>query len=130
MHSQQAEVEVIEFTIPNYQIHGNACKNECHGNYTADVTRVMDREFNIDNTLTVKVKKSFRSSPTKTVGAEGGQTEHPESKPQSKEEKDKGSVGSEHNNAEVLKGTLRLSTKITPYMAWKNILPECRSIFL
>ena len=118
---------MIEYIIPNYQIHGEACNNECHGTYKAAITNVMDREFGSDNTLDVLVKKSFWRISPKKGGAESDKTDLPLSKPPG--EKDKGREGSEHNNAEVRKGTLRLSTEITTYMAWKNTLPEYRAIF-
>ena len=46
---------MIDYIIPNYQIHGDACNNECHGTYKAAITNVMDREFGSGNTLDVLV---------------------------------------------------------------------------
>ena len=53
--TQQVEGEVIEYIIPNYLIHGDACNNVCHGTYKAAITNVMDREFGSGNTLDVLV---------------------------------------------------------------------------
>ena len=57
VRSQQVEGEVIEFVIPNYQIHGGACNNECHGSYLADIGRLLDQKFGIDDSISIKVKQ-------------------------------------------------------------------------
>ena len=61
MQDKQVEGEVIDFIVPNYQIHGDSCNTECHGIFLAAVTKVFDREFGNVKTLDVFIKKSYQS---------------------------------------------------------------------
>ena len=50
---------MIEYIVPNYQIHGDSCNNECLGIFKAAVTNVFEREFGNVKTLDVLINKSF-----------------------------------------------------------------------
>ena len=48
----QVEGEVIDFVIPNLHIHSDACDEECHLNFQANVKRVIDEKFGTDSPIT------------------------------------------------------------------------------
>ena len=58
------------------QIHSDACDEECHLNFQADVKRVIDEEFGTDAPIMLQMKKPLllRSSASKGTGGDKNAT--------------------------------------------------------
>ena len=76
----------INFLIPKLQIHGNACGEECHEGFKADVKKVLDEEFGTDTPF--KIKMGLPPLLLAKKDTAGGKTSNLGSEPQTNEDKD------------------------------------------